>query len=105
MPGRRRGYGYGVQEDTVSVERVIKAPAGEIFALIADAGKHSSIDGSGTVDHSSASSVPLELGSTFSMRMRGRPESLFLPYTMNNKVIEFEQDRRICLAAHGAARA
>ena len=27
--------------------------------------------------------------------MRGRPESLFLPYTMNNKVIEFEQDRRI----------
>jgi uncharacterized protein YndB with AHSA1/START domain len=95
VPGRRRGYGYGVQGNTVSVERVINAPAGEIFALIADAGKHSSIDGSGTVDHTSASSVPLELGSTFSMRMRGRPESLFLPYTMNNKVIEFEQDRRI----------
>ena len=29
------------------------------------------------------------------MRMRGRPETLFLPYTMSNKVIEFEPDRRI----------
>ena len=29
MPGRRRGYGYGVQGNTVSVERVINAPAGE----------------------------------------------------------------------------
>jgi hypothetical protein len=37
----------------------------------------------------------LELGTTFSMRMRGRPETLFLPYTMNNEVIEFEPDRRI----------
>ena len=29
------------------------------------------------------------------MRMRGRPETLFVPYTMNNEVIEFEPDRRI----------
>ena len=33
---------------------VIKAPAREIFALLADAGRHSSFDGSGTVDHASA---------------------------------------------------
>ena len=39
--------------------------------------------------------IPLELGTTFSMRMRGRPETLFLPYTMRNTVIEFEPDRRI----------
>lgn len=93
-----------VQGDTVSVERVIKAPAREIFALLADAGRHASFDGSGTVDHSvaharsskeSAPSIPLELGTTFTMRMRGRPETLFLPYTMNNEVIEFEPDRRI----------
>jgi len=77
------------------VERVINAPAAQIFALIADAGKHSSFDGSGTVDHTTAQSIPLDLGTTFSMRMRGRPETFFLPYTMNNKVIEFEQDRLI----------
>jgi uncharacterized protein YndB with AHSA1/START domain len=39
-----------VQGNTVSVERVINAPAGQIFALIADAAKHSSFDRSGTVD-------------------------------------------------------
>jgi uncharacterized protein YndB with AHSA1/START domain len=84
-----------VQGNSVSVERVINAPAAEIFALIADAGKHSSFDGSGTVDHTTAPSIPLKLATTFSMRMRGRPETLFLPYTMNNKVIEFEEDRLI----------
>ena len=84
-----------MHSDTVSVERAIKAPAREIFALLADAGRHASFDGSGTVDHADATSVPLELGTTFSMRMRGRPETLFLPYTMNNTVIEFEPDRRI----------
>jgi uncharacterized protein YndB with AHSA1/START domain len=84
-----------VQGDTVSVERVIRAPAREIFALLADAGRHSSIDGSGTVNHTTADSIPLELGTRFSMRMRGRPETLFVPYTMTNKVIEFEPDRRI----------
>ena len=85
----------GVQANTVSVERVINAPAAQIFALIADAGKHSSIDGSGTVDHSPEKSQPLSLGSTFGMSMRGRPESLFLPYRTTNTVIEFEPDRRI----------
>ena len=84
-----------MQGNTVSVERLIKAPAREIFALLADAGRHSSFDGSGTVDHASAQSIPLELGTKFSMRMRGRPETLFMPYTMSNKVVEFEPDRRI----------
>lgn len=84
-----------MQGNTVSVERLIKAPAREIFALLADAGRHSSFDGSGTVDHATAQSIPLELGTKFSMRMRGRPETLFMPYTMSNKVVEFEPDRRI----------
>ena len=84
-----------VQGNTVSVERVINAPAGQIFALIADAGKHANFDGSGTVDHSAASSQPLTLGATFGMSMRGRPESLFVPYRTTNTVVEFEADRRI----------
>ncbi|MBV8347211.1 MAG: SRPBCC family protein [Mycolicibacterium sp.] len=84
-----------MEGNTVSVERVINAPAAAIFALLADAGKHAGLDGSGTVDHTTAVSVPLSLGSTFAMRMHGRPETFFLPYTMHNKVIEFEKDRRI----------
>jgi uncharacterized protein YndB with AHSA1/START domain len=84
-----------VQGNTVSVERVINAQAADIFALIADAGSHSSFDGSGTVDHSADKSAPLSLGSKFGMSMRGRPESLFLPYRTTNTVIEFEPDRRI----------
>jgi len=84
-----------VEGNSISVERVINAPADQIFALIADAGKHSSFDGSGTVDHSTELSQPLTLGSKFGMSMRGRPESLFLPYRTTNTVIEFETDRRI----------
>ncbi len=84
-----------MQGNTISVERVIDAPAEQIFALIADAGKHSSFDGSGTVDRSAERSQPLTLGSKFGMSMRGRPETLFLPYRTTNTVIEFEADRRI----------
>ena len=84
-----------MQGNSISVERVINASASEIFAMIADAGKHSSFDGSGTVDHSREKSQPLELGSKFGMSMRGRPETLFVPYRTTNTVVEFEPDRRI----------
>lgn len=89
------GERAAVQGNVVSVQRVIRAPAGSIFALLADAGRHSSFDGSGTVDRSAQKSQPLSLGSTFGMSMRGRPESLFLPYRTTNTVVEFEPDRRI----------
>ncbi|SEH90656.1 Uncharacterized conserved protein YndB, AHSA1/START domain [Mycolicibacterium rutilum] len=81
--------------DTVSVQRVIAAPAPAIFALLADAAQHSAFDGSGTVDHAPGGAQPLALGARFGMSMRGRPESLFLPYRTTNTVVEFEPDRRI----------
>ena len=81
--------------NTVSVERVIKAPADKIFALVADAGKHASIDGAESVNRASEASVPLSMGSKFGMAMRGRKETLFLPYRTTNTVIEYEPDRRI----------
>jgi uncharacterized protein YndB with AHSA1/START domain len=81
--------------NTVSVERVIKAPPDKIFALLADAGKHASFDGSESVNHASQKSVPLSMGSKFGMAMRGRKESLFIPYHTTNTVIEYEPDRRI----------
>src|SRR5215831_17306360 len=80
---------------TVSVERVINAPPGEIFALLADAGRHASIDGSESVNHASQQSVPLSMGSKFGMAMKGRKETLFLPYHSSNTVIEYEPGRRI----------
>lgn len=87
--------------DTLSVERVIKAPADQIFALLADAGKHASFDGSESVNHVTEKSVPLEKGSTFGMAMRGRKETLFLPYRTTNTVIEYEPDRRIAWQTYG----
>ena len=80
---------------TVSVERVIKAPPDAIFAMLADAGKHASIDGAESVNHASQQSVPLSMGSKFGMAMKGRKETLFIPYHTNNTVIEYEPDRRI----------
>ena len=81
--------------NTVSVERFIKAPPGKIFGLLADAGKHASFDGSESVNHASQKSVPLSMGSKFGMAMRGRKETLFIPYRTSNTVIEYEPDRRI----------
>jgi uncharacterized protein YndB with AHSA1/START domain len=81
--------------NTVSVERVIKAPPDKIFALLADAGKHAGIDGTDSVNHASQASVPLSMGAKFGMAMRGRKETLFVPYRTSNTVIEYEPDRRI----------
>ena len=52
-----------VEGNTVSVERVINAPASDIFALVADTGKHPRFDGSGTVkvNNSAAGAVHLVL--------------------------------------------
>ena len=84
-----------MEGNTVSVERVIKAPPDKIFALVADAGKHASIDGTESVNHASEASVPLSMGTKFGIAMRGRKETLFLPYRTTNTVIEYEPDRRI----------
>ncbi len=81
------------QNRTVSVDRVIRAPAGDIFAIVSDATRHHEIDGSGSVVGvmgDGAGPRPLTLGSTFDMSMK-----LGLPYTMTSTVVEFEPDRRI----------
>lgn len=87
--------------NTVSVERVIKASPDAIFSLLADAGQHATFDGSGSVNHATQRSVPLTLGSKFGMAMRGRRETLFLPYRTTNTVIEYEPDRRIAWQTYG----
>jgi hypothetical protein len=73
-------------EKRISRTRVINAPAGQIFELLADPTKHAELDGSGSVAGSvSTDSRRLELGSRFGMRMR-----LGLPYSIRNTVVVFE---------------
>jgi uncharacterized protein YndB with AHSA1/START domain len=80
-----------VQGDVVSVERVIAAPAPDIFRIVSDARRHPEIDGSGSVVKPKAGAPQeLTLGTTFGMSMKAG-----VPYTMSNTVIEFEPDRRI----------
>ncbi len=78
-------------ETVVSVERVVRAPAAAVFAIVADASRHPEIDGSGSVKQlKQGAPRQLAMGTTFGMSMK-----LGVPYSMSNKVIEFEPDRRI----------
>jgi uncharacterized protein YndB with AHSA1/START domain len=81
--------------NTLSVERIIKTTPDKIFALLADAGKHAGFDGSESLNRASEESIPLSKGSKFGMAMRGRKQTLFIPYRTTNTVIEYEPDRRI----------
>jgi uncharacterized protein YndB with AHSA1/START domain len=76
--------------DTITVQRTIKAPAADIFALLSDAAKHSEFDGSGTVRGTKQASRPLTLGTTFGTSMH-----MGVGYVTSNEVVEFEQDRLI----------
>lgn len=75
---------------SVSVQRVIAAPADKIFDVLADPSQHPVIDGSGTVRRATGAPRRLGLGSKFGMSMR-----IGLPYLIRNTVVEFDEDRRI----------
>ena len=75
---------------SISVSRVIKAPASRIFDLLADPRQHVRLDGSGSVSSVKDAPERLALGSTFSMHMK-----MGLGYVTRNRVVEFEEDRRI----------
>jgi uncharacterized protein YndB with AHSA1/START domain len=77
--------------DVVSVERVIAAPAQQIFEVLADPARHSEIDGSGSVkDPHPGTPARLSLGATFGMSMKRG-----ISYSMMNTVTEFDEPRRI----------
>lgn len=87
------------QRDVVTVERIIPAPPGDIFAILRDASRHHEIDGSGTVRDAKGESRELELGSTFGMSMK-----IVVPYSMVSTVVEYETDRRIAWQTRGPTR-
>ncbi len=86
-----------MSSDQITVERTINAPADRIFALLSDAAKHETIDGSGTVKGTRQESRPLELGTKFGMSMH-----MGMAYKTSNVVVEFEQNRRIAWKTTGA---
>lgn len=77
--------------NTVTVQRLIPAPASAIFDLLADPGRHQDIDGSGTlVGPRSKGERRLGLGDSFGMSM-----DWGVNYATKNVVVEFIEDRRI----------
>lgn len=86
-------------KDVVTVERLIPAPAAKIFDLIADPSRHQEIDGSGTVRSAKGGSERVALGSTFGMSMK-----MGMPYSMQNKVIEFEENRLVAWQTRGPGK-
>ena len=86
------------KQRSVSVERLIAAPAEKIFAVLTDPSRHCEIDGSGTLARLTTSNAPLTLGSTFSMRIK-----VGVSYTVKNRVLEFEERRAPVAGAVSAA--
>ena len=74
----------------VSASTVVPAPAARIFDLLADPSRHAVLDGSGSVRSVLRGPDRLFLGARFAMAMK-----MGLPYAMVNRVVEFEEGRRI----------
>ncbi len=84
----------------VSDRITIDATPDVVFAIVADPRQHARIDGSGSVRGLVTGPDRLAEGETFGVSMR-----LFgLPYKISNRVVEFEEDRRIAWRHFGAHR-
>jgi uncharacterized protein YndB with AHSA1/START domain len=85
---------------TVSARTTIDAPPEVVFAIVSDPHQHPRIDGSGSVRAVVEGPDRLEKGDTFHVSMK-----LFgLPYTITNRVVELEPDRRIAWRHFGGHR-
>ena len=80
-----------MQGYVLSVEHMIPSPSEAIFDVLADAAKHTLIDGSGMLQGAKEIEPErLVLGSKFGMGMK-----LGVRYSTVNKVVEFEENRLI----------
>ncbi len=78
----------------------IEAPAGVVFAILADPRQHARIDGSGSVQLLLKGPDRLSKGATFGMDMK-----LFgLPYKIRNTVVEYAEDSQIAWRHFGGHR-
>ncbi|PSK98557.1 polyketide cyclase/dehydrase/lipid transport protein [Murinocardiopsis flavida] len=83
----------------VSRSVVIDAPAQTIFDILAAPHRHSEFDGSGSVKGLVEGPERLTRGARFGMDM-----VLGLPYRISNRVVEFEEGRRIAWRHAGPHR-
>ncbi|MGA8208629.1 MAG: SRPBCC family protein [Nocardioidaceae bacterium] len=84
----------------VSARTTIAATPEVVFAIVADPRQHPRIDGSGSVQAVITGPERLSDGAVFGVSMK-----LFgLPYTIQNRVVEFEPDRRVAWRHFGAHR-
>lgn len=75
----------------LTVERVVPAPPETVFDILADVSRHHLIDGSGMLQGANEGNPErLALGVTFGMGMK-----LLVSYSTVNRVVEFEENRRI----------
>jgi hypothetical protein len=75
----------------LTVERVVPAAPDVVFDVLADVGRHHLIDGSGMLQGApEAAPQRLALGVTFGMGMK-----MLVKYSTVNKVVEFEENRRV----------
>jgi hypothetical protein len=75
------------------VSRRIEADAPTIFAIVADPGRHTEIDGSEMLRGAFTDTVVSGVGDVFVLNMS--LERLGGDYQMANEVVEYEQDRKI----------
>ncbi|GHE60008.1 hypothetical protein [Streptomyces capitiformicae] len=78
--------------ESVVVSRRIGAPAGDIFRILADPGRHADLDGSGMLRGGVSGAVVSGVGDVFVMRMH---YERYGDDEMHNHVVEYEPDRRI----------
>ena len=76
----------------ISVSREIRAPASEIFTLLATPRRHNEIDGSSMLRGTDDDRTLDRVGDEFLMRVYYEQ---FGDYVMKNVIVEFEADRRI----------
>ncbi|MDT3398112.1 SRPBCC family protein [Streptomyces sp. B1866] len=76
----------------LSADRIVPAPAADVFALLADPSRHREFDGSGTLRGRAADTGPVRgAGDRFGMDMRLGP----FPYRTVNTVVTYEKNRVI----------
>ena len=83
----------------ISRSIVVKAPAEQVFEILATPRRHPDFDGSGSVRGAVTGPERLSLGAKFGMDMR-----LFVPYRISSQVKEFDEGRRIAWAHIGGHR-
>src|SRR3954451_5457740 len=79
----------------VSHSIVVDADPTTVFDVLADAAQHPLFDGSDSVKGRLSGPPRLYLGATFAMRMHWPLLGVPGPYVIKNRVIEYDEDRRI----------